>query len=311
LNPEAKFPKVKGALTRMKAQISEDLKSDVPQTKWGKILLATPVVMTVIATMLAGLSSSEMTRAQYDRSLAAQLQSKAGDQWGYFQAKKMRGAMQRSTLEVLQSTTQVHPFTLPSGGEVDPASLAALQHATLPDAPAWTPEPAVKAALEAVETSKPETEIAALLKPVKEKELAAALTAARERTLAFDAALKPVNQSLDALEKTLSASSASVEATRDFTAAHLRFAAARYDAEAKLNQTIANVLELQVRKSNISAERHFRRSGKFFYGMLAAQMAVIIATFSIAARKRTFLWTAAAVAGLAAVAFAAYVYFYV
>ena len=38
--------------------------------------------------------------------------------------------------------------------------------------------------------------------------------------------------------------------------------------------------------------------------------AVIIATFSIAAQKRNLLWSLAAAAGLAAVAFAIYVYFY-
>ena len=85
-------------------------------------------------------------------------------------------------------------------------------------------------------------------------------------------------------------------------------AAARYDAESRLNQTIANLLELQVRKSNMAAERHHKRSGKFFFGMLAAQAAVIIATFAIAARQRNLLWTLAAVAGIAAVAFAIYVY---
>ena len=66
--------------------------------------------------------------------------------------------------------------------------------------------------------------------------------------------------------------------TRDFIAARLRFTAARYDTEARLNQSIANIYELQVRKSNASAERHHRRSRKIFYGMLAAQAAVIIAT---------------------------------
>ena len=49
----------------MKAQTPDALKSDVPQTTWGKILVATPVVMTVVATLLAGLASSEMTSAQY------------------------------------------------------------------------------------------------------------------------------------------------------------------------------------------------------------------------------------------------------
>jgi len=44
----------------------------VPPSQWGKTLLATPIVMSVVATLLAGLASSEMTRAQYARSLAAQ-----------------------------------------------------------------------------------------------------------------------------------------------------------------------------------------------------------------------------------------------
>jgi hypothetical protein len=75
----------------MSQKIPESLKADLPQNGWGKILAATPVVMTVIATLLAGLASSEMTRAQYDRAMAAQLQSKAGDQWNCFQAEKAAG----------------------------------------------------------------------------------------------------------------------------------------------------------------------------------------------------------------------------
>src|SRR5262245_10865304 len=86
-------------------KIPEELKKDIPPTMWGRILTATPVVMTVVATLLAGLASSEMTRAQYDRAYGAQLQSKAGDQWGYFQAKKLRGAMQRDSFALLQATT--------------------------------------------------------------------------------------------------------------------------------------------------------------------------------------------------------------
>jgi hypothetical protein len=65
-----------------------------------------------------------------------------------------------------------------------------------------------------------------------------------------------------------------------------------------------------VRKSNITAERHIARSLRFFIGMLAAQAAVVIATLSIAAQKRSILWLLASTAGLAAVAFSIYVYFY-
>src|SRR5208337_2863733 len=98
---------------------------------------------------------------------------------------------------------------------------------------------------------------------------------------------------------------------RSFAAARLRYTATRYDAEARLNLAVGGIYELQVRQSNYAAEKHHARSGKFFYGMLAAQMAVIVSTFAIAARKRNFLWSIAAAAGTAAVAFAAYVYLYV
>jgi hypothetical protein len=91
----------------------------------------------------------------------------------------------------------------------------------------------------------------------------------------------------------------------------LRYAAVRYEVEARLNQGIANLYELQVRKSNISAERHHKRSGKFFFGMLAAQAAVVVSTFSLAAQKRNFLWSVAAIAGLLAIVFAIYVFLYI
>ena len=41
----------------MKVEIPDQLKADVPPTRWGKMLSATPVVMAVVATMLAGLDS--------------------------------------------------------------------------------------------------------------------------------------------------------------------------------------------------------------------------------------------------------------
>ncbi len=277
----------------MKVTIPEELKKDMPQNQWGKILSATPIVMTVIATLLAGLATSEMTHAQYDRALGAQLQSKAGDQWGYFQAKKLRGAMQRNSLELLQATTDVHPLDNPALEKI-------------PSLPAPAPDANLQAALEAVEMEKPETEITGSLKAVDDKTLETALQGARDQARAFDVALAPANQVLAQLEKSLPAGDKSV--ARDLAAAKMRFSGARYDAEAALNQNIGYLLELQVRKANISADRHHRRSQKFFFGMLAAQAGVIVSTFAMAARKRNLLWMVAATAGIVAVAFAIYVY---
>lgn len=281
------------ASPQMKTKVPEQLASEVPQTKWGKILLATPVVMTVIATLLAGLASSEMTKAQYDRALGAQLQSKAGDQWAYFQAKKMRGAIQRNSIELLQSLTDTPPA----------------ENLKLPQVPAPAPlnlDSEVAAALHGLEKQLPESELAGLLKPVSDNELAVALQAAKDNALAFDSVSTKASQELESIEAALP--SGDKIAARQFAAAKLRYNAVRYETEARVNQTIATLYELQVRKANISSERHHKRSGKFFFGMLAAQAAVIVSTFAIAAQKRSFLWSVAAVAGIAAIIFAIYVY---
>ena len=298
----------------MKTQIPDQLKADVPQSKWGKMLLVTPVVMTVIATLLAGLASSEMTRAQYDRAYAAQLQSKAGDQWNYFQAKRLRSALQRNSIDLLQATAEIHSLDVTTlekvGGPLDAATRDALLNGIIPAAPAATePDANVKAALEGIENAKPESDVVAVLARVENVTLATAFKSARDNAATFDAGMKPVNQAIERLEKVFAAGDRA--ANRDFTAARIRYSAARYDAEARLNQAIAYVLELQVRKSNISAERHHKRSGKFFFGMLAAQAAVVVSTFSLAAQKRNFLWSVAAIAGAVAIAFAIYVFLYV
>jgi hypothetical protein len=290
-----------------KLTIPDALKAQVPQTMWGRILAATPVVMTVVATALAGLASSEMTRAQYSRSLAAQQQSKAGDQWNFFQAKRLRSALQRNALDILQGTTDVHPF---DDAALEPQVTAALTKGELPPIPAApVADRNILAALQAVEEQKPDAETAMLLKRVSENSIEEALAGAKHRAKVFDVAVGTINDAVDRLDRTLAGDDKS--RYRAFSVARLRYSAARYDAEARLNQSIANLYELQVRKSNLKAERYHRRSQQFFYGMLGAQAAVIISTFSLAAQKRSLLWSLAAAAGAVAVCFAVYVYFFV
>ena len=292
-----------------KIEIPEQLKSELPQNQWGKILGMTPIVMTVIATMLAGLASSEMTKAQYDRALAAQLQSKAGDQWNYYQAKKLRSAVAHNTLDLLAATSEVAPLDASALSHADAATIAALTQNQTPDAAPTKLDGPVQAALDLVVNSRPEAEIAAALAKVQPAALAAALTAAQDAATEFDNATKTVNKAVDKFDETLRTGDRNV--FRSFSAARLRYTVTRYDAEARLNLAIGGLYELQVRQGNYAAEKHHARSGKFFYGMLAAQMAVIVSTFAIAARKRSFLWSLAAAAGAAAVAFSVYVYLYV
>jgi hypothetical protein len=305
----------------MSTKIPESLKADLPATKWGKVLGATPIVMTVIATLLAGLSNGEMTKAQYSRALAAQQQSKAGDQWGFFQAKRLRSAIQSGTLDVVQITGGDHAIdgdglkafaaTLPDP-TAPQAALTLLLAGKLPEsAAAPAVDPAVKAALDGIERSLPDPELTPLLNAVRPETVTAAIRAAQQHSRDFDALLQPVVRGGDRLGDAIDAGGPALAALRrDFAELRLRYSTMRYDAEAGLNRAVANLLEVQVRQSNLTAERHQRRSQRFFYGMLGAQAAVIIATFAMAARKRNLLWSLAATAGLGALSFAAYVFLY-
>lgn len=83
---------------------------EAPKSTAAKALAAVPVALTVLATILAGLSSSEMTRSMYYRSLAAQHQSKAGSQWAFFQAKRIRGTTLDATVDLVRTLTDAPPF---------------------------------------------------------------------------------------------------------------------------------------------------------------------------------------------------------
>lgn len=311
------------AKIRLKAAIPEELQAEVASSRWGKVLSVTPVVMTVIATMLAGLSSSEMTRAQYERSMAAQRQSKAGDQWSFFQAKRLRSITVRTSLDTLQLTQPTRPLDpaalraalagqpglalldTPAGQ----AALAALREGTLPKAAGAALPDGFRAALTALEQERSEAELSALLAGLPSEVLDEGLRVAKANVLAFDGQLKPLTQAIEAWEKQVVGADNGLR--RDYVAARMTYSALRFEAEARANQVVANAYELQVRASNSAAERHQRRSARFFYGMLAAQLGVIVSTFAMAARQRNLLWSIAAGAGGLAVAFTVYVLVYV
>jgi len=84
------------------------------KSTWETVLTTTPVVLTVIGTVLAGLSSSEMTLAQYYRTLAAQSQSKAANQWNFFQVKRIRGTSLEVYLDLLPAPAQMSVLDAPS-----------------------------------------------------------------------------------------------------------------------------------------------------------------------------------------------------
>lgn len=260
--------------------LPEKLKEELPPGIWGKVLAATPVVMTVVATALAGLSSNEMNRAQYDRASAAQLQAKASDQWSFFQAKKLRGALQTDVAELLIARQGKDPDKMPA-----PERVAFQTQSALPQMP-----PAVQAAMKGALAGRSDEALDALVEPLAGGALEAARKLAVQRVQDFQAeAARRNTTGLTAVQR-------------------LQYSSERYTAESVLDQDVAYLYELLVRKSNLEARRHHNRSNRFFIGMLLGQAAVIVATFALAARMRHILWTIAAAAGTAAIFFAAYVY---
>jgi hypothetical protein len=205
----------------------------------------------------------------------------------------------------------LHAFaaTLPEPDGVH-AALAMLLSGRLPEIAQPVPPPAeVQGILQGMEQGLPDADLVPRLNTAKPALVSAAIRAAQADVRAFDERLQPVVTGGDRLGEAIDASG-QAELRRDFARLRLAYSAMRYDAEAVLNRAVANLHEVQVRQSNLQAERHHLRSLRFFYGMLGAQAAVIIATFAMAARQRNLLWSLAAAAGLGAVTFAAYVLLY-
>ena len=405
-----------------------------PKKLWDSILTSTPVVLTVVATLLAGLSTSEMSRAQYYRALAAQHQSKAGDQWGFFQAKRTRGGSTEMTVELLRAQNILVPVSgetiaefaarLPRDldriakvserllGTLSTAktetgansprdlleklvqtaqqkatearaleikltealarpevreALAYLNTTELPEAVRETVGNAkIDEAHRAILARKTEEETESLMAEIREEELRQAVNTAEENARAFDEKGKPVDSLIASVAQLIKEATALTgvvhhivervngaladlaasdsgpvrvaasdtaanemrnlaaalvradnaltksadEMNQSFVAARRDFTARRYEREARDNQEIAGVYEIQVRKSSGESERHRKRSQLFFVGMLIAQAGVTIATFALAMRQRSVLWVLATIAGLAAIAFSGYVYLF-
>ncbi len=95
-----------------------------PASLWGHIVQMTPIVLTVLATALAGMSNSEMTQSMYRRTLAGQFEAKASGQWAYFQAKRIRGTNLEGTVALLRSVEHVQSF---DGGQFDTSLAGAIR----------------------------------------------------------------------------------------------------------------------------------------------------------------------------------------
>ena len=212
--------------------------STPPKTLWEKTLTYTPVVMTVIATLLAGMSNSELSAAQYERAAAAQYQSKAADQWNFFQVKKVRGSSLDNTVDLVQTLSPAGIFdvaALKSAVDRWPARLTEAQDpsaaeaarlctslsqlldtdavkgplSTVNSAPVFTPKPIasreLQAAVDAIGAAKPDDQVDPLVRDVDMDTWSAALRTAQDNAAAFDTVTAPTNKALDSIRGPLEA----------------------------------------------------------------------------------------------------------
>ena len=119
------------------------------------------------------------------------MQSKAGDQWNYYQAKKLRSASARNSLDLLAATTGIHPLAAQALGNADAATIAAFTQNQLPAATVPKFEDTIQSAMDALGNSAPEAEVSADLAKVKDSDLVEALKAGQQAALDFDNATKP------------------------------------------------------------------------------------------------------------------------
>jgi hypothetical protein len=190
-------------------------------------------MLTVMATILAGLSSSEMTQSMYFRSLAAQNQAKAGSQWAFFQAKRIRGTTMETGGDLIRAVADpppLDPVRLRASLErveaaarrgqsqaiVDAAnrlrqvlgrdnvrqSLKVLGGGDLPDAAAkTTDDEQVRTLISAIEDRRTEAETANDVGKLTIRRIEEELQRTEQNADAFDKACKPVIGDLRSLEK--------------------------------------------------------------------------------------------------------------
>jgi hypothetical protein len=284
--------------------------SEPPKSIYEKIGAALPIALTALATAFAGLSSSEMSRAMYWRSAAAQDQSKAADQWSLAAHKRDRSIMVQTAALQMRAGEGFKlrvPGAEDSFGPYDAIRNAAREwirgegppSADLPE----IDDPAMRAVLDGLREGKSEADLLREARDVDRGKLDAAIDSAVAEIKRSEAEWKPI---LEILSKRFAAVRAKRD--REAQADHLELDGRRYGIEANLNQQVGFLYEVRVKSSVVQSDRHRIRSEYFFYAMLAGQAGATLAALALARKQRSALWLFAAFVGVVSLAFGGYVY---
>ena len=274
-----------------------------PKSLFQKLGAAMPIALTAIATAFAGLSSSEMSRAMFWRSIAAQDQAKAGSQWGFAGSKRDRSMMAENTATMLRAVAG-NPETTPIAETPTPGIVERIREWM--QSPEANPPPVYDTLippLNSILRRDPEKESVKLAGKIADYDLDAAIndghTEANAVEKAWETEAKTVREAAAKEKKELR--TALLARQSDVDVRH-------YRAESTMNFWLGYLYEVRVKTSTFQSERHRIRSENFFYAMLGAQIGATIAALALARRTGNVLWFLAGIAGIVAVAFGAYVY---
>ena len=259
---------------------------------------ALPVALAAIATTFAGMSSSEMARAMFWRSAAAQDQAKAASQWTLAGFKRDRALIAGAAAANLRATVNT---TLPAPVKTSEGYRWLAGFGPSKVAPQEIDDPKIQAVLDAILRHDPDEVVLPLAALVS---FPAINKAIRDAELADDAAdrlWKPTLEDADQLASTISPPAVGQAARFDLDAR-------RYRMEVKLNQAISQVYEVRVRVTTAESDRHRKRSENFFYAMLVGQLGATGSALALGRQRKSALWSLAGLAGLVAVGFGGYVY---
>jgi hypothetical protein len=275
-----------------------------PSGLFAKLGAALPVGLAALATAFAGMSSSEMARAMFWRSAAAQDQAKATSQWTLAGFKKDRALIVQTTAVSFRILPQ-HTPAAEYGSPTDPASAAAVKWLRGEGPPTVSLPPVtdegIQSVLAGMKERLPERELIRRAVGIPFPVLDDAIRDAERSVAALDDEWGQVFRAADALASK-SPTPAAAQAER------YDLEGRRYQIEATLNQGISQLYEVRVRRTTAESDRQRKRSDNFFYAMLVAQLGATGGSLALARRRRSALWLLAGLTGLVSVAFGGYVY---
>lgn len=303
--------------------------ADDPKSLLDRLGAALPIALTAIATAFAGTSTSELQRAMFWRSAAAQDQAKATNQWTLAGFKRDRSLVMQSTAATLRAQSgwaRTDLVTLPNtgGGTDDRTARKSASDwlagngpppVKLPDV---TDEP-LKELLAAIREREPEADLLRRATRVTHASISAAIDQAEKAVERIDAEWDAVVKAAGQIAQDRTTAAAGLKPgdrqrppvvahATETQAALFELEQRRYRAEATLNQGVGFLYEARVKVSTAESDRHRERSKNFFYAMLAAQVGAVISSLALARKRRSALWLLAGLAGVVAVVIGGYVY---